>query len=69
MTNSNMAPGSEHDHRSGCDDEHEVDCPTCDGDGEIGGFECGSCDGTGEVPLSLFKALKSEEKEDNQANE
>ena len=42
MTESNMAPGAEHDHRSGCDDEEQVECPDCDGKGKLNKSVC--CD-------------------------
>jgi len=72
MTNtSNLAPGSEHDKRMGVDNDIDVDCPYCDGEGGEGGAdgkECSICEGTGEIELGLFKILKAQEKEDREAN-
>lgn len=61
---SNMAPGSEHDPRSGCDDD-TIDCPECN----EGAIECHYCDGAGVLSERHYKDIKSQEREETEANQ
>ncbi len=61
MTNSNMAPGSEDDPRSGIYDDG-IFCPDCIGS------ECHYCDGEGLVSERHYNDLRAIEKEEIEAN-
>ena len=60
---SNMAPGAEHDTRSGCDDDMIV-CKFCKGDDD----QCPHCE-DGIISKREYDAIRAEQKEDEQANE
>lgn len=63
MTQSNMAPGSESDHRSGIHAD-DILCPSCKGYDD----QCIYCE-DGMVSEREYRADKELEKEDQQANE
>lgn len=59
-----MAPGAEHDPRSGCDDD-TIDCPECTGVTQ----HCWYCHGTGVVSEREYDALKLEHSQEDEANQ
>ena len=61
---SNMAPGTENDTRSGIFDD-AIFCPEC----EKVGTDCHYCDGERIVSQREYDAIKELEKEENLANE
>lgn len=36
-----------------------MDCPTCDGSGNVGGNPCDACDGSGEVPFKAAEGIRA----------
>lgn len=66
MGSSNMAPGSENDHRSGCHDD-AIFCPGCPDDGIDD--DCIYCHGEGIVSERKYDDMKELEREEDQANE
>lgn len=55
-----MAPGSEHDHRSGCDDDY-MDCVECNGNTD----DCHYCEGSGVVSETHYRDIKRLEREED----